>query len=85
MSRAKEGVPAQVPSYEAFLAFYAELQEIENYYSLASIESEIGFVFFSLVASNYKLQLIDDLKVKVMAEKLTFLHELFGEIDKLRG
>ena len=75
-------VTAKVPSYEQFIAFYSKLQDIEKFYSLAEILMTVNFVYLTLIAN--QLELFPELKVKIMAEKLTFLIEFFEQFEKLR-
>ena len=81
MPRAKE-VTAKMPSYEQFIAFYSSMQEIEKFYTLAEIQNAISFMYLSLIAN--QLDVLPELKVKIMAEKLTFLIEFFEQLDRLR-
>lgn len=75
-------VTAKVPSYETFLAFYSKMQDIEKFYSLAEIVTTVNFIYLTLIANN--LELFPELKIKIMAEKLTFLIEFVELLDKIR-
>lgn len=78
----KKEVTAKVPSYEQFLAFYKEMQDIEDFYTLAEIQQTISYLYLSFVT--HELGIFPDLKVKVMAEKLRFMLTFFEQIDRLK-
>jgi len=75
-------VTAEVPSYESFLAFYEQLQTIERCYSFAEIQRSVDDMFFTLVAT--QLDELPPLKLKITAEKLSFLGELFEVLGSLK-
>jgi hypothetical protein len=81
MLNATEVSPKIYPSYEAFLAYYDKIQDLENFCTLSDIQNSILYLLTTLLAET---RYLDEEKLRKISDKISFLECFKDELHQLK-